>query len=158
MYRRMKMICPAPGCGVEFTAPYHPDRKPQCCSLSCGQKMSWIRGRKAQRKQYAHDLPFDPLEAKLRDTPNQTYENEKGGAYQFVSQVRPTDRTLGLLLAPNGSEESGMRKIQRWRRDGMTVYDADEAAVRIGCHPMEIWGDQWLDARLHTEAGAEAAA
>lgn len=40
--------------------------------------------------------------------------------------------------------------------DGMlTVRQADEWAVRMGFHPWEIWGDQWLDPEAYEE-GARA--
>ena len=28
--------------------------------------------------------------------------------------------------------------------DGLTVWQADRAACRLGMHPSELWGDLWL--------------
>ncbi len=32
---------------------------------------------------------------------------------------------------------------QRWIWDGITFNAADKLAVRLGHHPIEIWGDHW---------------
>lgn len=49
------------------------------------------------------------------------------------------------------------RQIQRWRRHGVTVRRADELAIKIGRHPLEVWGSAWVKAedevdRLNSEA------
>lgn len=36
-----------------------------------------------------------------------------------------------------------LRQIDRWRKEGLTYYHADLAAVRLGLHPSHIWGDDW---------------
>lgn len=36
--------------------------------------------------------------------------------------------------------------LQIWKRDGVPVYSADKAAVRLGLHPVEIWGADWWQA------------
>lgn len=33
------------------------------------------------------------------------------------------------------------RQVYRWRESGVTVTQADELAVRLGCHPTELWAD-----------------
>lgn len=33
------------------------------------------------------------------------------------------------------------RTVQRWKHDGMSVDQADRAAVRAGYHPANIWPD-----------------
>lgn len=36
------------------------------------------------------------------------------------------------------------RTIHHWRKQGLTEYTADVAAVRVGAHPALIW-PEWLD-------------
>lgn len=35
--------------------------------------------------------------------------------------------------------------ISRWRRQGITVWDADRWACRLGYHPIEIWGQAFYE-------------
>jgi hypothetical protein len=35
--------------------------------------------------------------------------------------------------------ETCRRTVQRWKHDGMTVDQADRAAVKAGFHPANIW-------------------
>lgn len=37
------------------------------------------------------------------------------------------------------------KQMQRWSKEGFTLKSADVAANIIGLHPIEIWGDQWLE-------------
>ena len=36
------------------------------------------------------------------------------------------------------------RTIYRWRKTGLTVHQADWAAIALTCHPALIWPDRWL--------------
>lgn len=38
--------------------------------------------------------------------------------------------------------------VYRWQREGLSVYQADRVAIRLGLHPVLIW-PQWLD--VHSE-------
>jgi hypothetical protein len=40
----------------------------------------------------------------------------------------------------------GVRRgtINKWQHAGLNPYTADAAAAALGCHPTELWGDQWL--------------
>ena len=64
-------------------------------------------------------LPFGPLDVVLGE-----------------QSERATAALLGV--AP--------RTVTRWRLDGLTWAQADELAVRIGLHPLEVWGTAWWDA------------
>lgn len=37
------------------------------------------------------------------------------------------------------------RTIERWKRNGITVTHADEAATYLGYNPIAIWGLNWDD-------------
>lgn len=37
------------------------------------------------------------------------------------------------------------RNVHRWQRDGVPEAAADRAALAIGLHPCEVWGDAWWD-------------
>ena len=37
-------------------------------------------------------------------------------------------------------------QIRRWRVNGIPIHTADRLAiVRLGVHPLVIWGDHWLN-------------
>lgn len=39
------------------------------------------------------------------------------------------------------------KTVKRWESAGLTVWVADKVAIRLGAHPMTIWGDAWLEVR-----------
>jgi len=39
----------------------------------------------------------------------------------------------------------GQRKALKYRKSGMNHLEADEAAVKCGAHPIEVWGESWLE-------------
>lgn len=45
-----------------------------------------------------------------------------------------------LLAAVTGASR---RAIVRWATDGIPYWAADELAVRLGCHPHDLWGPDW---------------
>lgn len=51
----------------------------------------------------------------------------------FVDRLSRDGRLDGL--SPNS--------VRRWMRDGMDLYNADEWCVRLGYHPVEIWGQDF---------------
>lgn len=65
-------------------------------------------------------LPFDPLRERLDANP------------------RIARATLGL-------DREGMSVL---RRAGVPWYRADALAISIGCHPAEVWPDEW--AQIHS--------
>lgn len=39
------------------------------------------------------------------------------------------------------------RNLHRWLKDGeLSWWSADECATGLGVHPVEVWGDQWIEA------------
>lgn len=38
--------------------------------------------------------------------------------------------------------------VYRWRADGLTLHAAEDACDRLGVHPCEVWGDDWIKAAL----------
>lgn len=65
-------------------------------------------------------LSFAPLEPLLRDCPDVDH-----AAFR-----------LGVTR----------RTVERWRKRGLTERSADEAAVALGRHPLNIWGRAWAEA------------
>ena len=56
---------------------------------------------------------------------------------------------IALVLAedfrPGGAVH---RQVRRWEENGLDVYEADRQCVRRGFHPLEVFGDAWLEAGL----------
>lgn len=53
------------------------------------------------------------------------------------------------------AEELGVtrRHVIRWKRDGLTIWQADTIATRLGVHPAQLWGpDAWARAQLAHDA------
>jgi len=40
----------------------------------------------------------------------------------------------------------GIGNYPQYVREGFSIWQADRFAVKIGCHPAEVWGDAWWDA------------
>lgn len=53
----------------------------------------------------------------------------------------------GQLRAAAENRALGVDRAQRyrWRQIGISVYDADRLAVRLGTHPALIWDDWFAD-------------
>lgn len=99
----------------------------------CGQPTRSRKNRYCSRDCYAaarteRPLPFAPVLARAGTLASADAHNPISGA-----------RALAERIGWN------VRRVQR-ARAGLTVYDADEIACRLGCHPSEIWGDEWLAA------------
>ena len=43
------------------------------------------------------------------------------------------------------------RNIIRWKQHGLSVRCADAVAVKIGLHPLSLWGKAWMDAEDELE-------
>lgn len=54
---------------------------------------------------------------------------------------------VAALLGLPVSRAHAYRKLARWRQQGLTVWQADQVAVVLGCHPCELWPSWWADAR-----------
>lgn len=39
------------------------------------------------------------------------------------------------------------KAVKRWESAGVSVFTADAVAIRLGVHPIAIWGDAWLEVR-----------
>lgn len=73
--------------------------------------------------------------------------------------VAPLMRTAGLDTDSDLARCLGYRNVRemgrvfdwyRIKREGLTWYRADEFACALGLHPMEVWGDDWLEAQRVT--------
>lgn len=60
---------------------------------------------------------------------------------------------LGCDTAVAEAVGRSRRVVQRWKHDGITIDMADEIAVALGAHPIELWGSTaWNHAQLVHEA------
>lgn len=60
----------------------------------------------------------------------------------LLAVLRDRDLNSAELAVVCGVDE---RTIAKWRTDGLTLRSADKVAVRLGYHPLIIWGDRyWL--------------
>lgn len=61
---------------------------------------------------------------------------------------------LGCVRAVAERLGRSRRAVHRMKRDGLSLNVADEVAVALGAHPIEVWGvDAWNHAQLvHEDA------
>lgn len=86
-------------------------------------------------------LPFAPLEALALGRMGDQTENQ---AETTTSRMA---RVLGVDYAA----------VPRFREKGIGILSADQAAVRLGMHPLEIWSlDEWAGDVLDMDAHLEA--
>lgn len=50
--------------------------------------------------------------------------------------------SMGLAVCVGVSH----KQIDRWKRDGIGLRQADDAACHLGVHPYAVWGDDWFTA------------
>lgn len=71
-----------------------------------------------------------------------------------VEQYRCTTPGCDLAVAEACGVER--RTVVRWKRDGLSIQQADDIAVQLGTHPAELWGPvMWNDALDAHEAHLE---
>jgi hypothetical protein len=44
------------------------------------------------------------------------------------------------------------QNLKRWKEKGITVYEADEKCMKLGYHPVEVFGDSYFDGLYEEEA------
>lgn len=71
-------------------------------------------------------LPYAPLQA-------------------WMTRNVPGDLTRTRIAALTGVYDR--KTVKRWELAGLTVFTADVVAIRLGVHPMAIWGEAWLEVR-----------
>ena len=60
----------------------------------------------------------------------------------LASFLAPRQMTQAETAIVCGVDE---RTIVRWQREGLTLRAADHVAIRLGQHPLSIWGERyWL--------------
>lgn len=60
------------------------------------------------------------------------------------------DETLGRMMG-RSSTASARRHAHRCQHDGLTFWEADRLATRLGLHPRMVWGDAYFTAQDGTE-------
>jgi len=81
-------------------------------------------------------------------------------ADSYWSDLPVSRLPLEPVLRAWGSDVGGLasaanvhrRTVQRWLEEGVTFNLADELAVLVGRHPIELWGGLWLEATQHEES------
>lgn len=57
--------------------------------------------------------------------------------------LTPAVRSCGSVLELARRTGVHARQLHRLRVHGLTAVQADELAVRLGHHPVELWGERW---------------
>lgn len=89
-------------------------------------------------------LPYAPLEFEMRrgqllyDPALMTYRLDE----EPVEHGLWTDELAAEVLGVS------QRQIMRYKADGVPVARADDFAIRIGSHPLDIWGASWTIADI----------
>lgn len=88
-------------------------------------------------------LPFDPILDRLAERLRAPFHPPGGDPRAELGSDGAIADALG----------HSRRQVQRWKREGLTVIKADEIAVAIDAHPIELWGAALWDAAcdLHDE-------
>lgn len=89
------------------------------CSATCGAKHA------VSCRQTATRLPVGPV---VRQLPQHMPVGNEG-------RNSPIPEILGISF----------RVWQRYLKDGVPVFQADNLAVRVGAHPIELWGPCWAE-------------
>src|SRR4051812_36183159 len=86
-------------------------------------------------------LPFGPL---IRLSRVEEAVTER--VFLFNSDVDATQPCPALAF----SEATGCsrRAYHRWQTEGIPLSSAEQACDRLGLHPCEVWGDEWIVAVL----------
>lgn len=95
------------------------------------RKREWNAGwRRAHgsRPRAARSLTLDPILAAIADEPN---IKDRDGQLRTAAE----NRVLGI----------GRQRRKYWRDHGITVFDFDRLAIRLGTHPALILGDAWWE-------------
>ena len=81
--------------------------------------------------------PFglDPLLEQFPPGQLVKWGNEVGSCRQLA--YRLTDEFAGV------SHEAVRQRVYRWRRNGLTVTEADAVAAALGRYPSDIWTEWW---------------
>lgn len=82
-------------------------------------------------------LPLGPL---LGRSPSSTFTSPRGSTWPVGPSGAPW-RKSALARAIGVSP----RTIHRWTRGGIPEFAADRAAIALGYHPCEVWGELWWD-------------
>lgn len=71
---------------------------------------------------------------KLKHRKTRTYPLRLDGQV-FVDRLRADDRT----------EAVSRKSVERWLKNGIELYAADRMCVKLGYHPVEIWGQAFYE-------------
>jgi len=82
----------------------------------------------------AQTLPMEPLEEYAFHL-SSCEERFSGGKAEGTFNDRVFSNMIGVAY----------RTVKRWRAGGgqITWNAADKAAIRLGSHPLSVWGDEW---------------
>ena len=80
--------------------------------------------------------PYAPLAAAARRV---SQRRDEIGDEQVARFPELSDGDIASVLGVT------RRTIVRWKIIGLDCWTADKAAVRLGLHPCEVWGDAWWD-------------
>lgn len=61
------------------------------------------------------------------------------------------DATPLIELYKEFSNKNGRRILKKWETEGISVYDADTYCMRLGLHPLEVFGASYFDGLTEEE-------
>lgn len=101
-------------------------------------------------------VPFAPLELYLRRRGVREWSRKRIGKWNRSAEADQMQAALGVSGA----------QIQKYRQRGLSMWQADELAVKAGCLPGEIWpeyhewvpDDPWNDIEVRRAAYRKAKA
>lgn len=71
------------------------------------------------------------------------------GAKPAASQMMPRNERECLSRTEFSKQlRTSIQRLEKWEREGLSTWDADEMAVRAGTNPQRLWGRQWDDVAL----------
>lgn len=67
--------------------------------------------------------------------------------------LEPLVRRYGSVRALAEALHRDRAQVQKWRERGVTIHAADDLAVALGLHPVEVW-PEWYEVTEHHYATA----
>lgn len=101
------------------------------CSEDCGEFVISVHMRRYTRR----PLPLEPLLRLVGGSPGRDAQEWKP-AHHLADRL--------ALKYPHLNETARRTRVYRWRRNGLTVREADELATLLGQHPSAIW-PEWYE-------------
>ncbi len=91
--------------------------------------------------------------AYVRAKAAENYKNRRTPINHVLISAEPLVRMFVDIRLSGGNMN---KKIQRWRQEGISVYEADEVCMKMGYHPFEVFGPAYFEGLEQEEAEYQA--